>query len=134
MPRRGDDLYCRVAERQLIALRTHGYVASRHPAGGSGRPLQRRLPVCRTHHDLCAEPLLQFRCPLIVITVCVADDDVLDLTRVEPELRHPVDDFGPRGPSEIRVEDDEAVARLQSPRRVLPRPEANRVHKVEEPA
>ena len=62
-------------------------IALRHATGGGGGPLQRGLPVRGAHHDFGAVAPLQFRRALIVIAVRVADDDVLDVARVEPQLR-----------------------------------------------
>src|SRR3954451_22467254 len=53
----------------------------------------------------------------------MADDDVLDVLRVEAERRQTVDDLGLRGPGEVRIEDDQPVAGAQRPRGVLARAE-----------
>ena len=93
----------------------------RHAARRGRRTLERGVPVGRAHHDLRAVALLQLRRALVVVAMRVADDHVLDVARIQAELGHPVDDFRPRGPREIRVDDDDPRAGLQRPRGMLAR-------------
>ena len=107
----------RVAERQFVAFRPHCDVLRRHAAGGGRGTLECRLPVGRAHHDLRAEALLQLRRALVVVAVRVADDHVLDVARIETELRQASDDLRLGGPGEVRVDDDDARRSSGAPRR-----------------
>ena len=120
---RRDNLHGRVAEGELHALGADDHVARRHAACRGRRPPQRRLPIGRTHDDLGAEALLQFRGALIVVAVRVADDHVLEVARIETERGEALNDFRLGGPGKVRVEEDDARAGLQRPRRVLARAE-----------
>ena len=91
------------------------------PPAAVGGPLDRRVPVRPTHHDLRAVALLQLGGALIVIAVRVADDHVLDVVRIQAQLCHPVDDLRPCRPREVRIDDDDAGAGLKRPRRMLAR-------------
>src|SRR6188472_2024577 len=53
----------------------------------------------------------------------MADEDVLDLFRVEAECRQAVDNLGLGRPGEVRVDDDQTIAGTERPRRMLARAE-----------
>ena len=115
MPRRGDDVDRRVAKRDLRAFGSDDDVALGHAARSRGGTRERRFPICRAHHDLCAIPALEQRGALIVITVRVADQHVLDLARIETERRQPLDNLRLDGVIEQRVDEDDAVGRRERP-------------------
>ena len=119
MSRRRNDGHGGVAQRERGSLRSDRDVALRYSAGSGRRPLQRGLPVGRAHHHLGTEAALEFRRALIVIAVRVADDDVFDVARIEPQRGQAVDDLRLRRPREVGVDDDDAFARAQRPRRML---------------
>ncbi len=77
-----------IAERQLLTIGRHDVALRLRPAAGVGFE---ELPVRRAHHDTGAEPLLEEPRAGHVIAVGMADEDVPDALRIQPQFHQPVD-------------------------------------------
>ena len=109
----------RVTQRQPVPVGRHD-VAGRLP----GRVLTvEQRPVGLRHHHLCAEPLLQVLRAARVVEMGMADHHVLDVGRVEPQRRQPVDDLVLDRVVEDGVDQDDAVRGGHRPGRVLGHPD-----------
>ena len=73
------------------------------------RPIE-QIPVGFRQDHVRAELVLQVLRAAGVIAVTMADDHVLDLRRIEPELLHAADDLVLDRIVEDRVDDDDAPA------------------------
>ena len=110
-----------VSQSQFHPLRSHGDVARGTPPAAVAGRCSVDSQSGGAHHDLGAVALLQFRGALIMISVRMTDDDILDVARLETEFRHTVDDLRFRGPGEIGIDEDDSCARLKRPGRMLAR-------------
>ena len=110
----------RVAERQLLTI-GHDQVALRPRLTLVAAVEQ--IPVGRRHHHVRLGAVLKELRAAGMIEVAVADDDVLDVRRIESELLQPADHFVLDRVVEDRVDDDDAGGRHDRPRRVFGLPD-----------
>ena len=107
----------RRGSRRGIAARLGAAPAAAPAAAAPAGALEIELPVVAVHHGLRAGQLLDVLAAAGVIEMVVAEDQVLDLLRVELQLLHRRDDDVLRVILAVhRVEQDVAVVRRDQPR------------------
>src|ERR1700682_2810438 len=111
---RGDDGYPRIAQRDPLAI-VGDDVALRLSSGVAVDGLFDGIPIGTSHDDAGAESVLHKFSSANMIGMCMGDDYVLNLCRIEAQLFQATHDFLLRVVRPQRVEEDDSLIRGQRP-------------------